>query len=144
MARQFSSTAEVLKRMRIDPKEGGWRGERMTRSVKALLDDYIGDEVTEVSAAAFQWYMRNQLYFDQALHQDPRIHVVLYEDLVTRREAAFESALAFLGIDFKPSMIGDVFAGSVGNACKPLIDPRIEALCHQLHEKLIAAAQTKH
>jgi len=144
MARQFSSTADILKRMRKDPGLGGWRGEHMSLSVRTLLDDCVKDDITEVSAAAFQWFMRNRLYFDQALDRDPGVRIVFYEDLVTRPEVAFEAVMAYLGLEFRPSLISDVFAGSVNTADKPAIDPRIEALCQQLFDRLVVAAQTQH
>lgn len=144
MARQFSTTADVLKSMRVNPSTGGWRGERMAESVRMLMNDCITDDTDEVSAAAFQWFMRNRLYFDQDLREDRRVRIVFYEDLVTRPEATFEAVAAFLGIGFRPSLIADVSAGSVDKADKPPIEPRIEALCRQLLERLVTAARTQH
>ncbi|MGI9420821.1 MAG: sulfotransferase domain-containing protein, partial [Geminicoccaceae bacterium] len=144
MARQFSSTAEVLKRMRADPVAGGWRGERMAESVRMLLNDCIADDTDEISAAAFQWFMRNHLYFDQDLRRDRRVRIVFYEDLATRPEATFAAVAAFLEIGFHPSLTSEISARSVDKADKPPIDPRIEALCRQLHDRLLIAAQTQH
>ncbi|MGI9508205.1 MAG: sulfotransferase family protein [Geminicoccaceae bacterium] len=143
MAKQFSSTADVLKKMRADPALGGWRGERMSASIKTLLDDCIKDDVSEISAAAFQWYMRNRLFFDQDLSQDRRVRIVFYEDLVTKPELTFRAVADFLDIAFHPSMIADVFATSVNKTAKPSIDPRIEALCRQLFDRFAIAARTQ-
>lgn len=144
MARQFSSTAEVLKRMRANPVVGGWRGERMAPSVRMLLKDCITDDTDEISAAAFQWFMRNRLYFDQDLRADRRVRIVFYEDLVTRPALTFETVMDFLEIGFRPSLIAEVSAGSVDKAGKPPIEPRIEALCRQMMDRLVSAAQTQH
>lgn len=141
MSRQFSTTAEVLKQMRVDPALGGWRGENLSPSIRALLDDCVQDDISEVSAAAFQWYMRNFLYFDQGLDRDPRVRICFYEDLATAPEPTCRSIAAFLGISFQHSMITKVHAGSVNKAGHPEIDPRIEALCSHLLGRLADCAQ---
>lgn len=143
MARQFSTTAKVLMQMRADPACGGWRREGISTSVRTLLDDCVHEDITEVSAAAFQWFMRNQLYFDQALYRDRRVKLVFYEDLVTNPEPMFEDIMASLDLDYRPALIADVSGGSVSKTGKPPIDPRIDALCRQLHDRLAIAAQTQ-
>lgn len=143
MARQFSSTAKALKQMRVDPALGGWRGERLSPSVRSLLQDYIHDDISEISAAAFQWYMRNQLYFDQELERDRRVRVLLYEDLVTKPETTFEAVAGFLGLDFRRSMVANFHASSVNKADRATIDPRIDTLCSQLFSRLVVHAQTQ-
>jgi hypothetical protein len=143
MARQFSSTAEALKLMRRDPALGGWRGEGISASMKTLLDDCVTDDITELSAAAFQWYMRNRLYFDHALSDDARVRVIFYEDLVARPERTFKRLGDFIGLDVHPSMTAKVVASSVNKSAKPTIDPRIEALCGQLLERFVERVQTQ-
>ena len=143
MARQFSTTAKVLKQMCVNPASGGWRSEGMSASVRTLMDDCVHDDITEISAAAFQWFMRNQLYFDQALHGDRRVKLIFYEDLATDPEPMFKRIMADLDLNYHPSLIADVSGGSVSKADKPPIDPRIDALCRQLHSRLAIAAQTQ-
>ncbi|MEZ5934207.1 MAG: sulfotransferase [Alphaproteobacteria bacterium] len=143
MAKQFSTTALALKQMRSDPALGGWRGEGMSASVQALLEECVADDITEVSAAAFQWLMRNQLYFDQAFDRDQRVKLVFYEDLVACPQATLEAAMVSVGLDYRRSLTAHVFASSVRKSGKPPIDPRIDALCQQLFDRLTIAAQTR-
>ncbi|MEM9627256.1 MAG: sulfotransferase [Pseudomonadota bacterium] len=144
MAKQFSTTAEALKRMRVDPAAGRWRGEGMSESVRMLLLDCIMDDTDEISAAAFQWFMRNRLYFDQGLRLDRRVKLVFYEDLATRPNETVRMITDFLGLGFDPSLTTDISATSVDKKGNPPIDPRIEALCRQLLDRLSIVAQTQH
>lgn len=141
MARQFSSTAEALRLMRQNPDLGGWRGERMSASTHALLRDCVDDDTDEISAAAFQWYMRNRLFFDQGLDGDRRVEIVFYEDLVTNPVPTFAKIFGFLAIDFNDAAVGDVFATSIRNGELPPIEPRIDALCRELFERFCAIAK---
>lgn len=144
MARQFSSTADALKKMCVDPALGGWRGDKMSASTRALLNDSIHDDTTEVSAAAFQWYMRNVLFFEQDLEQDDRVKIVFYEQLVKEPQQTFAQAFEFLGISLQPSTIRDIFSTSIAKDKCPSIDPRIDALCQQLSDRFAALLQTRH
>jgi hypothetical protein len=141
MARQFSSTADILNKMRDDPAIGGWRGERLSPSTQTLLDDCIDDKTTEISAAAFQWYMRNQLYFDQGFDRDRRVKLVFYENLVKQPMSTFNGIASFLGIDFDPSMVSDFHTDSIARGRRATIDSRIENLCQQLLGRLTICAQ---
>jgi hypothetical protein len=144
MVRRFSTTAEALKMMRPDPVLGGWRGEKMSAATHALLVDAVSDDITETSAAAFQWYMRNVLFFEQGLDRDDRVQVVAYERLVKEPLDTFAGVFQFLTIDRRDTTLRHVFATSIGKTERPEIDPRIDALCRQLLDRFETVLQTQH
>lgn len=144
MKRQFSTTAKALKLMRKDPALGGWRGEKMSTATYALLDKMIDHPISECSAAAFQWYMRNILYFEQELDSDDRVKLVRYEDLVTQPTSIFLDLMSFLAIDFRQSAVHNIFATSIGKAEQPAIDPAIDRLCNKLYGRFSSILQSKH
>lgn len=144
MVRQFSSTADVLKMMRTDLLLGGWRGQRMSSATYGHLLELVGDDVTEASASAFQWYMRNILFFEQGLDQDQRVKLVAYEDLVTETGQTFDEVFDFLGIEFQESATRHIFSTSIGKVDHLTINPSIADLCCSLSDRFAAVIQTKH
>ena len=80
--------------------------------------------------------MRNQLYFDLKLYEDPRVLILQYEDAVQNQEKTFQRVFDFLGFPFDPAVIGDIYAGSVGKHSPPEIDPAIQEVCEPLKAKL--------
>ena len=88
--------------------------------------------MSEGSAYALGWYLRQTFYFDVSLYDEPNVRVFCYEDLVTQPEEQFAEMFKFCGCPFKPAYIRDIHPHSINKHPHPKIDPEIEALCQEM------------
>ena len=71
-------------------------------------------------AAALFWFARNQLFFEQGLHQHPRVTMLRYEDFATDPPKAIEQIYHHLKRDFPGKhILKEVHAKSLRHASVP-------------------------
>jgi len=114
----------------------GARGKHISEKTVRLFGRLFREDLSTVDSACLYWYMRNQLYFDLGLHNDPRVLIVKYEDTARNKENAFRRIFGHLGFTFDPAVIEGIFASSVGKHPKPSIDPAIQEVCETLKTRL--------
>ena len=112
------------------------RGERISSETVQLIEKLYHEDITDEDGACLYWYMRNQLYFDLNLHQDPRVLLVQYEDTVLNPERAFQRVFDFLDFPYDPAITQNIFASSVGKDAWSGIDSDIQAVCNTLKATL--------
>jgi hypothetical protein len=114
----------------------GARGKHISKETIQLFEEIFHEEPSREEGACLYWYMRNQLYFDLDLHQDPRVHIVQYEAAVQNQEKEFRKIFEFLGFPYDPVIIEGIFASSVRKHPWPGIEPRLQKVCEALQERL--------
>jgi hypothetical protein len=132
LVRSFPDFAKWAHCLANDPPAAGWRSKGMSPETRGIVRSVVRPEMTEPSAAALQWYVRNVLFFERGLDRDPRVLPVAYEVLVCRPQEEFPRIFDFMGIRYEPWMSKEVFADSVGKNNAPAIDPPIRTLCDGL------------
>jgi hypothetical protein len=130
--RSFPDFARYARLLADDPEAAGWRGQGMSRETRSIVRSVVHPEITETSAAALQWYVRNTLFFERGLDRDPRVRVIHYENLVQNPQAEFAGIFQFLKLKYAPWMGKDIFGTSVGKHREPDIDAPIRALCEEM------------
>jgi hypothetical protein len=103
--RRFPNHREHLRWLLEDPIRAGWRVHGMTEDHMGLVRQYYSDALTEASARALIWYLRNDTYFTQSLESDERVLLVKYENLVCDPESELHRIFEFLGLSKKHSVI---------------------------------------
>ncbi|MCK6503485.1 glycosyltransferase [Myxococcota bacterium] len=121
----------------------GWRTERLPPEVIADIRRVWRPDLTPSEGALLFWYLRNSFFFTLDLPAHPRVHLVRYEDLVTRPEPSFARVFQVVGAPFDPSLVAGVRSTSVGRRPAPAASPEIRALCQGLLERLDAVAATQ-
>lgn len=89
--------------MRIIAEEGGadgWRGRGMSVETREFIESCYHDQLTNESACALFWYMRNVLFFEQELEKDGRCRLVSYDRLMADTEASAREIFDFAGLRF--------------------------------------------
>jgi hypothetical protein len=122
----------TLGAMVADPAAGGWRGRGMSEAARAVLARHHRPDMSDASAVALFWYLRNVLYFEQGFERDPRLIAVRYESLVREPEAQFRRLFAFLELPYGRRIAKGLFASSVGRDPPPDIAPDVRRLCDDL------------
>lgn len=115
-----------------------WQVQRLSSANEKLVRSFDYDDLSPASGAALFWYLRNSLYFDQAL--DCREDVMLLDyDRLLADPVQWSTRLAdFMGIRWDPTMVSHVRPGANGHR-EPLdIHPEIRKRCDELEERLAA------
>ena len=82
--RQFRDHYQELDSMVRRPQDAGWRVKNVAESDMELVRFYHKKKVSDASARALLWYLRNQLLFQQVLDVDSRVAIINYDDIVRR------------------------------------------------------------
>ncbi len=110
--------------------------ERVSPESLRMVRELAGDDISYEDGAGLVWTLRNQIYFDLRLDQDPDVLLVKYEDLVSSPEAGLAGIFRFIGLDGHGDYVGEIAASSVGKEPPPVLAPRIEELCRGMLERL--------
>jgi hypothetical protein len=137
--RQFTEHARYLHYMLHDKQTAGWRVENVSEDDMELVREHYERGVSDASARALIWYLRNHLFFQQDLQRDDRVSLARYERIVRSPETELPRLSEFLGVDFQPSQARSIFQTSIRKQEPPAIDPSIAALCDDLSDRLVAA-----
>lgn len=136
----FNNFAARVGRIAQDRLSSGWVGRGMSDETHALVRTLYTSEMDDATAAALIWYFRNILYFEQNLHQDKRLILAHYENMVTAPQIEFPRIFDFLGLDYSPFVSRKVFASSIRRREPPAIAAPVRELCIALTQRLQAVS----
>ena len=117
-----------------DPR-AAWRSRNLSRDDIDLIRHHLSRGLSDASARALIWWLRNSFYFRGRLHERPDALLVRYELLVTGPRDSIRAIFNFVGIPFEERYVSQVFSSSVHRRPDPSIDPEIRALCDGLLER---------
>jgi hypothetical protein len=112
-----------------------WQAAGMSEASLALLKRFDFAKVTPHSAAGLFWYIRNSLFFEQGLDQDPRVLPLAYEDLVTTPDVVMRGVCKFVGCSYEPAIHRSIHARSLGRA-ESKLSPEVDELCDAMYARL--------
>ncbi|MCE2594203.1 sulfotransferase [Motilimonas cestriensis] len=139
MLKSFSNQRQQVQRL-ISGHDDSWWGRGLSPGSLVLLRSLVTPELTDTDAAALQWYVRNIMFFELELENDPNVKLIKYEQLVAEPEALLSQALNFVELPISSKMTDYIFSGSIGKQAAPSISPEIEQLCLSLLSKLDASS----
>jgi len=121
-----------------------WRSEHISPQVRAIVLEHFSETMKPHDAAALFWFVRNSLFFELNLDENPRILMCRYEDLVTDPADNIKKIYHFMGRDFPGrKILAEVKTTSVGKGKRVDLSPQIEQLCQELLEKIDAVYTQK-
>jgi hypothetical protein len=137
--RQFKEHARYLHYILHDRKTAGWRAESVSDADMTLIREHYARGISDPSARALIWYLRNVQFFQQRLDFDDRIRLACYEAIVRAPETELGVLFAHLGIEAGRRLAHSVFRTSIHKHDPPVVDPLIATLCDGLFNRLAAA-----
>ena len=134
MVASFGNFVRQARALAQDSGSMDWRGAGMSVETQRVLREVVAQEIDERSAAALMWYYRNVLFFEQGLHQDPRVRLVCYDDLMVAPHAILPGLFGFAGIPYSPRCARLVGAPTYSRAAEatPLRSTGVAAHCAAL------------
>ncbi len=134
---QFRETSiEYLTRVSSRSPDAKWRSINITDEDVATISGHLQRGISEPSARALIWLIRNGFYFRLGLDQRTDVLLLNYEELVRNPVVVVERAYRFVCLDFSDEFTRGVFASSVGRRPAPEIDPVIQSLCAAMLARL--------
>ena len=117
-----------------------WRCQNLGPATRRVVESLFDEDMSPYDAAALFWYVRNALFFEQSLDEEPSVLLVRYEDLVSQPEEQIRRIYRFVGAPFPgPQITGMVNARSVGKGANIELSDPVRGLCDELHERLMRA-----
>jgi len=110
----------------------------LTEKNARLIRELYHDDLTEESCVALIWYLRNTIYPDYILRDDPRVLLTQYEKVVTDPKKEMERILSFMDLRPSKSVFYKIVIKSIRKESQPQIDERIENICNEMFEILVA------
>lgn len=124
-----------------DPARARWRARNLTASDLDLIRQHYARGLSEPSARALIWYLRNAPIVREELDRRSDLLLVNYETLVTSPDNELRRIFSFLGIRFRERYVKHISTTSIRKGAEPALDPQIEQLCRDLTAKLKAAVE---
>jgi len=118
-----------------DPAD--WRSEKLADSDREAVLNLYRPDLDPHDAAALFWYARNSLFFSGGFHEDDRIRVCRYSDLVTRPAEVMAEAYRFIDRPWPGDrIVADVFSSSRGRGVDLELSPPVRELCDGMLARL--------
>ncbi len=115
-----------------------WRGAGASEKIRKLVSKYYSKNMNPYDAAVLFWYVRNEIFFEQKLYENPDILMVRYEDLVTDPETMMKKIYEFIGREFPGNHIfAKVHSSSLGKGKEINISPEIKDLAEEMTSRLM-------
>lgn len=122
----------------------GWRGRGMSGLTRAFIKRYYHPGLSHASACALFWYMRNILFFEQALDVEPSVHLLSYDQLAAAPKEGAQALFEFLGLDHRASASRFVSPAVALRQPENLdIDPPIRKACERLQQRLLSTLEDR-
>lgn len=123
----------------MNGETGNWRAENVPQQLKAVVEKHYSEDMSQADAAALFWYVRNSLYFEQALDKEDRVLLIAYHDLVQDTKRVIKRIYDFIARKFPGDYLyREVHKTSIGKGSSVRFSPEIEKLCAELLDRLEA------
>lgn len=130
---------EYLRLVLEEPERARWRRRNLSEADLALIRSHYERRLSEPSARALIWYVRNRVYFNLSLHNRSDVMLINYEELVTAPRLHLRAAFDFVGLPFSERYFEHVSVASIRKQAEPAIDAGIAVLCDELMERFHSA-----
>lgn len=135
----WSEHNKYLHYMLHEPEAAGWRVRNVPAESLDLIRQYYDRGISEASARALIWYVRNNLYFQQNLQDDGRILLLNYERVVEQPDSEFSRIAYHFGCNYHDGITKRVHRKSVRKQTPPELETDVASLCESLYRKLESA-----
>ncbi len=117
-----------------------WASENVSEASRDLVARFYDPDMELNDAAAIFWIVRNSLFFEQGLDQNPRIEMCRYADLVSSADETMQRIYRFVDLPYPgPYLVGGVHEDSRGLGRSLALHPEIETLCEAMWQRLMSA-----
>lgn len=126
---------QILRGISVGEGLHRWQAQGLNDEQIAFIKGFDYECMSPHDASALFWYLRNSLYFNQALDLKSNVLPLAYEDLASDPKRVMQGICRFIGAAFDSAMVSNVHAKSIGRS-EAKVSQEILALCTPLYEQL--------
>jgi len=130
------TSLQYLQKVAARAPNARWRAANLSADDIDMVDAHLRRGISEASARALIWYIRNGFYFRLGLDGRQDVLLINYEELVRNPDEVVSRAFDFVNLEFDERFVSRVFGSSVGRRPTPKLDPAIVALCDDMMARL--------
>lgn len=119
-----------------EPETAAWRARNLPSNLLSIISEHYERGLSDTSARALIWYVRNQLLFEQELGSRHDIRLLRYEELAKKPASELKRIFEFLEIPLKEPYYRQISTRSIGRDVPPVIDEAVRTLCEALTVEL--------
>jgi hypothetical protein len=135
LARWPENNRRVLRRIAAGEGAACWEARGLSQESLELVRSVDYERMSQASAAALLWLVRNLLFFELGLHERPDVALVRYENVLEQPEPSIRAVAGFLDIEFSPRMAAHIAARPPATPGDLEIDPGIRERCSELEAR---------
>lgn len=130
------TSLQYLQKIAARAPNARWRATNLSADDIDMVDAHVRRGISEASARALIWYIRNSFYFRQGLDRRQDVMLINYEELVRNPKEVVSRTFDFVDLAFEERFVSSVFGSSVGRRPTPDLDPGIVVLCDDMMARL--------
>lgn len=104
-----------------------------------LVRNLYHDNLSEESCAALIWYLRNTIYFDCNLSDNPAVLLIQYEKVITNPKEEMNRIMNFINLPPSKAVLYDISPKSIKKEPAPYVEEKIKEICDAMFERLAAS-----
>lgn len=121
----------------VENNPQNWKSESVSEGVRKIVLEHFSEDMNPYDAAALFWFVRNNLFFELRLDENPNVLMCRYEDLVINPLEIINKIYEFIGHNFPgQKMVSEIHSLSLGKGRRIELSPEIDLLCKELLERL--------
>jgi O-antigen/teichoic acid export membrane protein len=136
VAKFGDSNLRVLRACAAGNADDAWQVQGISSENGDFIRSFDFERLSEESAAALFWYIRNSLYFELSLDQRRDAMLVSYDRFVSDPESIARALCVFLGLDYRHELIAHIRRRPQSRSRPVQIDARIRQRCTELQHRL--------
>ena len=113
-----------------------WQAQRLSADSRKLIEALDPAHLSQETAAAVIWYIRNSLYFELGLDSRNDCLLVSYDRMLDDAELEVRRICGFLDTEFDPAMIEGIARRGASAPEELAIDAAVRKLCSDLEVRL--------
>jgi hypothetical protein len=138
----FKETKDIIKKIADDRYSGGWRTEAMSDDTYHVVKSLVHDGLSNKSASALQWYIRNVIFFENKFDSNKDIKLLNYNDLVVSSKEVLQKISDFSGLAYNQNMDKIINSHSIKKNKEPIIDEGIRKVCSELWGRFMSLSDS--
>ena len=132
---QWQGMPDSLRRIKGDRDWNDWRAKGISDASYDIISEYSDENLTNDTACAIFWYVRNIQFFEKEYHKDNRVFLLPYDNFVVDPELRFPKLFVSMELPFTPFMIKHIHKQSLRKKKEPEVNPEISKLCKNLEDR---------
>jgi len=122
----------------INPEiKPGWAAENASEQTRQIVATYFSEDTPIYDAKVLFWYVRNILFFELKLHENPDVLLCKYEDFVTNPAQIMKNIYSFFGYEYPGDhLVAEIHSQSVKLGKDIELNQELETLCLKLLQKM--------